>query len=776
MHHPLSALRRRLRPALILAVVAGFCAPGQADEKPAPLRPEADDTIVTGAARLARGVYRIRDENDDGVLRITADGVTLDLTGATLIGAPEDADPDAYRGVGIEVASARGVTIRGGRIRGFQVAVRARNAPGLTITGLDASENFRQRLRSTPEREDPADWLRPHENDRDEWQTRYGAGFSLTECDGARISGCTVHRGQNGVLLTRCRQCEIFDNDFSFNSGWGIALYRSSHCAVAHNRCDWCVRGYSHGVYHRGQDSAGILVFEQCCNNRFVRNSATHGGDGFFLYAGHDTTQRTGKGGSNDNLVFENDFSHAVANGIEATFSRGNVFARNDCSDSDHGIWAGYSSDSLFVQNRIDGCLTAGISIEHGRDNRMQFNRITGGPVGIHLWWDLDKAFVEGVFGRNHSTASEKNVIHGNDILGVGIAVHLVGDTATIVRWNALSATKALLRFGPKTRPGAVVHNHFRGPRTPARPTPFVAVNESGAPWRLPTDNGRRGPLRGTGPLDPAPLAESHAFLRPKARAPETPQVPGTRRTKLPKAMPRGRAEIRIGPWGPLDPRLPHVFPRTIRAAGREASIFLSGRGAYAVRTVKGRVTVEPDGGVLPAKLRVRVAPATKTAAAGTLVPFTLDLDVGGRPKTVTGTLLEADWEVRFFEWSVDPRKDEAAFAALVKGAPKVRMRLPALAFRWRAAGPKGVRKDRFATLASTALRLDAGRYRIRTISDVGIRVYVDGKRVTDNWTHHAPTEDVAEVTLAAGVHSILVEHFEIDGYAHLEFLLERVD
>jgi len=52
----------------------------------------------------------------------------------------------------------------------------------------------------------------------------------------------------------------------------------------------------------------------------------------------------------------------------------------------------------------------------------------------------------------------------------------------------------------------------------------------------------------------------------------------------------------------------------------------------------------------------------------------------------------------------------------------------------------------------------------------------VDGKRVTDRWTHHAPTEDVAEVTLAAGEHVVRVEHFEIDGYAHLEFLLERVD
>ena len=42
-----------------------------------------------------------------------------------------------------------------------------------------------------------------------------------------------------------------YDNDFSFNSGWGIALYRTNHSEISHNRCDFCVRGYSHGVYNR---------------------------------------------------------------------------------------------------------------------------------------------------------------------------------------------------------------------------------------------------------------------------------------------------------------------------------------------------------------------------------------------------------------------------------------------------------------------------------------------------------------------------------------------
>ena len=62
-----------------------------------------------------------------------------------------------------------------------------------------------------------------------------------------------------------------------------------------HNRIDWCVRGYSHGFYNRGQDSAGLLMYEQSSNNIVAYNSVTHGGDGLFLWAGQSTMD-TGQG------------------------------------------------------------------------------------------------------------------------------------------------------------------------------------------------------------------------------------------------------------------------------------------------------------------------------------------------------------------------------------------------------------------------------------------------------------------------------------------------
>ena len=55
---------------------------------------------------------------------------------------------------------------------------------------------------------------------------------------------------------------------------------------------------------------------------------------------------------------------------------------------------------------------------------------------------------------------------------------------------------------------------------------------------------------------------------------------------------------------------------------------------------------------------------------------------------------------------------------------------------------------DHFATVSTTELELPAGRYELRTVSDDGVRVSIDGRLVIDNWTWHPPMQDKAEVEL----------------------------
>ena len=93
-------------------------------------------------------------------------------------------------------------------------------------------------------------------------------------------------------------------------------------------------------------------------------------------------------------------------------------------------------------------------------------------------------------------------------------------------------------------------------------------------------------------------------------------------------------------------------------------------------------------------------------------------------------------------------------------------------------AGPitKDGPRDRFALVANTKPPLPAGKCRIRTISDDGIRVYRNGQRIIDNWNWHAPKTDVAEFeTTENSEHEFRVDYFEIDGHAQLQFFIEQV-
>ncbi|GIX07946.1 MAG: hypothetical protein KatS3mg115_2349 [Candidatus Poribacteria bacterium] len=364
------------------------------------------------------------------------------------------------------------------------------------------------RLKSTPEAEDPDDWLWPHHNDQNEWM-RYGAGLYLEETRGAIVRRNRGRRSQNGILLDSVTDSQVYDNDFSFLSGWGLALWRSSRNLICRNRFDWCVRGYSHGVYWRGQDSAGILVFEQCCENLFVYNSATHGGDGFFLYAGHETLQETGTGGSNRNLLYRNDFSHAVANGIEATFSGGNRFQENRLEECQHGIWAGYSYETLIVGNEIHRSAGVGIAIEHGHHNQIVGNRFSENPVAIRLWWSPNSQFDEGPYGRHHNTRSEDNLILGNRFLNDRAAVWLRDTHRTqIVRNCWIHCGRHVVQEGDCA--GTVLREN---------------LSEAAPGWEP-----------------------------PELEAPVLPELPGEQDPFLPPGAKRGRRYIVIDEWGPVHP------------------------------------------------------------------------------------------------------------------------------------------------------------------------------------------------------------------------------
>ena len=290
--------------------------------KPGAVRLEAPTEIQTGSGYA-------------GLIVIAGNDLVVDFQDAALHSTADPTRPDLFTGLAILVQG-QNITIKNARVHGFKIGLLAYGTAELTLENCDFSYNYRPRLRSIREREDFSDWLSYHQNDRNEW-LRYGAGIYLDSCSGATVRDCRITGNQNALLMTRSNDGLFYNNTFQLNSGLGIGLYRSSRNRVMHNRLDWNVRGYSHGFYQRGQDSAALLCYEQSNENIFAFNSATHSGDGFFLWAGK-TTMDTGAGGCNDNIIFGNDFSYAPTNGVEVTFSR-NRIQGNLIRECTYGIW-----------------------------------------------------------------------------------------------------------------------------------------------------------------------------------------------------------------------------------------------------------------------------------------------------------------------------------------------------------------------------------------------------------------------------------------------------
>lgn len=706
----------------VIGVALG-CGSGEAAHQ----TPLAAGVSLTRSGSIRPGTYLLPANGDQPVIRIVGDNLTIDFKGAVLCGSPESAMPDEYAGTAIAVSGSN-ITLKNVLVRGYKVGLMATDSPSLHLTGCDFSYNWKQHLKSTLEREDGADWMSFHNNENDEW-LRYGAGVYLKNCPKAQVDQCTIMGGQNGLMLRQCDDGKIYNNDFSFLSGLGLGMYRSSRNVVMHNKIDFCVRGYSHGVYSRGQDSAGILVYEQSCNNTFAYNSATHGGDGFFLWAGQSTMD-SGQGGCNDNLLYANDLSCAPANAIEATFSR-NKFIRNRLEESDHGIWGGYSYDTLILGNTIANN-TRGVSIEHGQNNTIAYNLFVDNPVHIEVWQNARQDPNWG-YPKNRDTRSRGYEIQHNQFGG--------GKTAIVAR----ESQKIMAAKNVAT-------------------SELTAANLQGG-----TEN-KVEPLVKEEAIDYGALADYR--VQPMAKGQDA---------MLPAGHPRGRKYILVDEWGPYDFKSPKLWLRQGMDKERKMRFEILGpAGSYRVIRSDGAASVLPASGSVPGTLEVTLAPGAAIDLNLTLVYTGKEVTTPLGKKIAAGEAVRfsyrkfqipMDWAVKFYKWdkdSSDPRTQAEAFYKILGGQAIKEEKVARLDYSGVGAVAEGLPGSQYAAVAEAPVAVPQGEYSLEVTSDDGVRVYVDGKRVIDNWTWHVPTLDKAELKLS-GKHRIRVEYFQIDGYATLK-------
>lgn len=735
-----------------------------------------DDTRLTESCRVVipAGAV-ISDLNGNGVIHIAADGITVEFVeGSELVGmagidgweAKGTGAYDRLTGIGIRIEGVRGVTVRGAKIRGFHDGIVAVDAPGLTIEDAELTDLFHQALRSTPAAEDAGDWLSPHANDAGEWLTNYGAALAVRDSRGVTVRRVKVRRSQNGIVLDRVNGSSVYDNDCSFLSGWGVAMWRSSGNTISRNALDYCVRGHVEGVYNRGQDSAGLLMFEQCNDNYILENSATHSGDGVFAFAGNEAIGQASPigdidyldAGVNGNVIAGNNLSYSAAHGLELTFSENNVVTGNRfVGNAICGVWGGYSSSmrvhaNVFADNggMAYGLERGGINAEHASGWLIDENVFVNNRTAIQFWVDNDETTLRlpgvrlgyrGVDGN--SVVRNRIIVNGDHPFGEGdelIGLQVRRDVSDVNTASRPFGTNWLIdnEFEFDEGLGRTIVNDQAEFSTPDRPIDeLVWFSEIPEPSVL---------------GDSSPAADSMAY--------------------------GDRSSIVMDRWRAWDFES-LLFRESARSSGaREYELFvpegfddevhveaLSGPEVFFSRA-------EGAGLLDPYVFRV------ESNASGPVTASVFRVRVGDDfERTVVAPLVRLDWDVRLWEWEADPLADRAGWLAESEGfAP---MRHSDLDFPFGNSGPPGVDgvvADGFGLVGETTATLPAGRWRLRTLSDDGVRVIINGRAVIDRWDIHGPTPDEAVFT-SDGVAptSIRVEYFESDGYATLRVGLEPV-
>lgn len=689
--------------------------------------------VITKSVIIKKQIYSLNgsDSLNTSIIYIEGNNITVDFNSAILKGSNDKEFPNQFYGVAIYIKG-NNIVLKNASISGYKVAVMADGCNNLVIKNTDFSYNYRQQLQSNWLNEDLSDWMSYHHNENNEW-LRYGAGIYLKDCTNATIQNNSITNGQCGLMMVRCTNGLVTDNDFSFNSGIGIGLYRSSNNSILRNKLDFNVRGFSFGFYFRGQDSAGLLLFEQCNNNIIAYNSATHSGDGFFLWAGQSTMD-SGAGGCNNNFIFNNDFSYAPTNGIEVTFSKNNII-NNIIKECDNGIWGGYSWETNIIGNQFYKNNTA-IAIEHGQHIYITKNNfIDDVKDGIKLWARKTQPADWG-YAKQRNTTSMNYRIMENSFSGENNAINILRTN------NIMFANNNFLNCKTKIKTDSTVTDIQYNDDT-------AAVLSIHIPEIIKNFNNKSIPIT---------------------------------------TFKKGRNQIRITDWGPYNFNYPIIFLNKIENNGVYYFEILGPTGSFKIKNSKGLNNISVSEGKFPSKITAQKigsdvqlvmeykGPAFtdqfgKQHAAGSAYQFSFrDFDP------------ELNWNVNWYSWDSahNPNINYKVFIKLFNSKPLKTEETKQLNYTWWGEIDKHLPADSFTTVATTNIDLPSGIYEIGVTADDLVKVMVDENTVIDFWdaAKYKYDEDAHHraVLKLSGKHSIRVEHVENSGYATLIFKIKPLE
>ena len=199
-------------------------------------------------------------------------------------------------------------------------------------------------------------------------------------------------------------------------------------------------------------------------------------------------------------------------------------------------------------------------------------------------------------------------------------------------------------------------------------------------------------------------------------------------------------------------PRKSHIGLATAPAG---LGLLLDGVPVTTPRTVEGVVGFQ----------RELAAPPTAVAADGTVYHFTGWSDGTAIRHVVTTPESDTTYTARYAPSA--PFTGEYFDNKNLSGRPALTRLDPRIDFLWQGGSPSpAVPADNFSVRWSKTEYFAAGRYRFTTVTDDGVRLYIDDQLVLDQWHDQSNTAHDYVADLGTGNHTIKMEYYDAGGDA----------
>lgn len=97
--------------------------------------------------------------------------------------------------------------------------------------------------------------------------------------------------------------------------------------------------------------------------------------------------------------------------------------------------------------------------------------------------------------------------------------------------------------------------------------------------------------------------------------------------------------------------------------------------------------------------------------------------------------------------------------------------------FNWGTGSPRSdIPNNDFSVRWTRSLSFDEGNYRFTATVDDGVRVWIDGDLIIDQWRDTSLTTYTAERRVSGGTHTLRVEYYDSQNVAAIRFYWERID